>query len=101
MWLLASGGMTSQQILTSATRMGAEMIGVEQDLGTLTAGKLADMVVLDADPLTDIRNTARLNRVIKGGEIYDASTLDQQWPVEKPLADQWWWHLEPVAPAGE
>ncbi len=47
------------------------MVGRSADLGTLTPGKLADMVVLEADPLADIRNTQRIHRVVKGGEMFD------------------------------
>ncbi len=92
---LASGGMSNVQVLTSATRMAAEMIGITEDVGTLTAGKLADLVVLDANPLVDLRNTTKINRVIKGGVIYDGETLDQEWPVEKKLPAMWWWSTEP------
>jgi Tol biopolymer transport system component len=88
-------GMTPGEALTSATRMGAEMIGVGQDLGTITVGKLADLVVLNSNPLKDIRSSADLRFVIKGGEVFDAATMDQIWPVERPLPQQWWWGQNP------
>lgn len=59
MWALAMGGMTPREVLQAATIDGAKIIGFDQDLGTLEAGKLADLVVLDKNPLDDIRNTDR------------------------------------------
>ena len=102
LWALASGGLTTLEALTAATRHGAEIIGVEQDIGTISIGKLADLVVLSHNPLEDIRNSEKLSRVIKNGVVYDANTLDQQWPEVIPLPDQWWWQLapEPVKRAG-
>jgi len=96
---LSAGGFTPMEVLTSATRMGAEMIGVAEDIGTITAGKLADLVVLTADPRADIRNTTSLRYVIKNGELFDADTLDRLWPQHVPLPEQWWWNTGPKAPA--
>ena len=66
--LMAQGGaLTPMQVLLAATRGGAKAMGRSGELGTLEPGKLADMVILDADPLADIRNTRRIHRVVKGG----------------------------------
>lgn len=92
---LAAGGFTPMEVLTAATRGGAEMIGVADDIGTITTGKLADLVVLDADPTIDIRNTTELRYVISNGELYDADTLDRLWPEPMPLPGQWWWDSGP------
>ncbi|MEE8244720.1 MAG: amidohydrolase family protein, partial [Pseudomonadales bacterium] len=101
LWAIASGGLTPMEALTAATRHGAEIIGVGQDIGTIEPGKLADLVVLNSDPLQDLRNTVDLQLVVKGGQVYEAATLDQVWPNQQPLPDQWWWHTAPpeqVAP---
>ena len=95
MWALESGGLTPHEVLRAATLNGAQAIGYAQDLGSLEAGKLADLVVLDADPLADLRNTARIRYVMKNGELFDGSTLDQVWPAAKPLGRLWWWDDEP------
>ena len=90
LWALASGGLTPTEALTAATRHGAEIIGVAQDIGTVETGKLADLVVLNSDPMDNIRNTADLALVVKGGEVFEADTLNQIWPERKPLPPQWW-----------
>ena len=87
---LASGGMTPAQVLRSATLMGAEMLGIGQDVGSIETGKLADLLVLDKNPLDDLSHTEALHWVMRGGEIYRAATLDQVWPEQQALAPQWW-----------
>ena len=98
MWALAMGGMTPQEVLKAATIDGAKIIGIDQDLGSIEAGKLADLVVLDRNPLQDIRNTNSVRYVMKNGELYEGDTLDQIWPVQKQLPKFWWWDAAPRAP---
>lgn len=99
LWMMASGGMAPHAALRAATIDSAASIGFAKDLGSLEVGKLADLLVLDANPLDDIRNTARIAQVMKNGRLYDAATLDETYPRQKPLGPQWWWKLEPPAPA--
>src|SRR5690606_5453481 len=95
LWAMQSGGMSEHDVLRAATILGAEAIGFGKDLGTLEAGKLADILVLDADPLQDIRNSTRIRYVMKNGRLYDANTLDEVWPRQRPLPPQPWWFDEP------
>jgi hypothetical protein len=90
-WNLASGGMPKYDVLRVATIFGAEAIGHEKDLGSLEAGKLADLQVLDKNPLDDIRNTNTIRFVMKNGRMYDGNTLAEVWPRQKQLARLWWW----------
>ena len=90
MLALAMGGMTPREILRAATIDGARIIGFDQDLGSIEVGKLADLVVLDRNPLENIRNSNTLRWVMKNGELYEAETLKQVWPVEKAFPAFWW-----------
>jgi hypothetical protein len=99
-WLLQSGGLSQHDVLRSATIVGAEAIGMGQDLGSLEAGKLADVIVLDKDPLVDIRNTNTLKYVMKNGRMYDANTLDEVYPRQRKLAAQQWMSGAPSVGAG-
>ena len=73
LWALGTtGAMRPLDALRAATLDGARYIGVDADLGSLEAGKLADLVILDADPRDDLRNTTRIDRVIKNGEVVSA-----------------------------
>ncbi|HEV8148206.1 MAG TPA: amidohydrolase family protein [Bryobacteraceae bacterium] len=95
MWALQSGGLSNHEVLRSATLFGAQAIGFEQDLGSLEAGKMADLLVLNKDPLENIRNTNTIRFVMKNGEMWEADSLNQVWPAQKKLPDLWWWKEEP------
>lgn len=100
-WGLTMGGFTPMEALRAATIHGAEAIGYAQDLGSLEPGKLADLVVLDRNPLENIRNTTSIRYVVKNGDVYDGETLDRIAPVKTPRQKQWWWDAAPsAAPVG-
>ena len=88
--------MSNFDALRCATIFGAQALGFEKDLGSITAGKLADILVLDRNPLENIRNTNSLRYVMKNGLLYNAETLDQIWPVEKKLPKLYWEGEEPA-----
>jgi hypothetical protein len=90
MRLMSEGGMNPHDILKVSTIMGAETLGLDRDLGSLEPGKLADLVVLDKDPLENIRNTTSIRYVMKNGKLYDGATLDEVWPEKRKLPLPWW-----------
>jgi imidazolonepropionase-like amidohydrolase len=75
--LLVRSGLTPLEALRSATYNPAEFLDALDSLGTVTRGKVADLVLLDADPLTDIRNTRRISLVIANGRVFDSSARAQ------------------------
>jgi Tol biopolymer transport system component len=97
MWMLASGGMTPLQVLRCASLNGAEAIGLAQDIGSLTPGKYADLVIYDKNPLENIRNTNTIHWVMKNGELFDTSTMDEVYPVAKKLPTPYWNALKMAA----
>jgi Tol biopolymer transport system component len=95
LWATASGGLGNHDVLRVATILGAEAIGFGEDLGTIEAGKLADILVLRDDPLADIRNSTSLRYVMKNGRLYDAESLAEVWPRQRSLPPQLWQDMEP------
>ncbi len=89
MELHAIGGMAPMAVLHAATAGSAEAIGRLSDLGTLEPGKIADLVILSADPRGDIRNTRTIISVMRDGVLYDAATLDEVWPEKKRAPTPW------------
>jgi Tol biopolymer transport system component/imidazolonepropionase-like amidohydrolase len=77
-------------VLRASTIGPAEKLGFAPDLGSVEPGKLADLVVLDADPLADIHNTTSIRWVIRNGELFDAGTMRQEWPSSRPLPPFFW-----------
>jgi hypothetical protein len=94
LWMLASGGMTSMELLRCATINGAKIVGRPFDLGSIESGKLADLVILDKSPLDDIHNTNTIRWVMKNGELFEGDTLNQLWPEEKQLDPLWFWNYD-------
>ncbi len=88
---LSAGGLTPQEVLRAATIGSSEAIGRKEELGSLESGKFADILVLDKNPLTDIKNTLSIRQVMKNGRLYDANTLNEVWPRQRELPPLWFW----------
>jgi Tol biopolymer transport system component len=100
LWAMASGGLTPLEVLRIGTIDGARAIGLDTDLGSLEAGKYADLVVLDANPLEDIHNTNTIRYVMKNGRLFEGETLNEVWPRQRALPTMWWWGEEPHTVSG-
>jgi len=90
MWSFVKGGWSPLQALQAATVMPAKTLGMDRDIGTLEPGKLADLVVLDANPLDNIQNTDNVSQVMLGGRLYDAATLNEQVTGNRRRPAYWW-----------
>jgi dipeptidyl aminopeptidase/acylaminoacyl peptidase len=88
-WMAASA-MGPMGALEMASVHGAHFLGVEKDLGTLEPSKIADLMILNSNPLDNIHNTADILYVMKGGTLWDGNTLDEIWPQKKSFGENYW-----------
>lgn len=77
MWMFAQGGMSNMEVLKTATINPATTFGMELQLGSIKEGKLADLIVIDGDPLADIRVTDRVTHTMVNGKLFDAETMNE------------------------
>jgi adenine deaminase len=90
LWMLQQGGMTNMEALRCATLNGARYLGLDHDLGSLEPGKLADLIVIDANPLDDIHNSERISYTMINGRIYNSRTMDEVGNHPKKRAQFYW-----------
>jgi imidazolonepropionase-like amidohydrolase/Tol biopolymer transport system component len=77
MWMFAQGGMSNMEVLKTATINPAITFGMDHQLGSIKVGKLADLIVIDGDPLTDIRTTDKVTYTMVNGKLFNSETMDQ------------------------
>lgn len=90
LWSFVRGGMTPIEALRAGTIVPAQSLGMAADIGSLEPGKLADLVVLDADPTADIRNSDKVHQVMLGGRLYEAATLNEVATGTSRRGTLWW-----------
>ena len=90
MWSFVRGGFSPVEALRAGTIAAATSLGYARDVGSIEAGKLADLVVLDADPTADIRNSDKVHRVMLGGRLYDPLTMNEVVTGTRVRAPYWW-----------
>jgi imidazolonepropionase-like amidohydrolase len=92
-WMGASA-LGNMGALEVASLGGAKFLGADKDIGSLEVGKLADLMVLNTNPLDNIKNTLDMKYVMKGGVLYEAETLDEVWPKAVPYGPYYWVNTE-------
>ncbi|ATW02331.1 amidohydrolase family protein [Sphingorhabdus sp. YGSMI21] len=90
LWSFVRGGMSPVEALAAGTIMSARSLGMGAEIGSLEAGKLADLLVLDADPIADIRNSDKISRVMLNGRLYDPLTMNELVTGDRKRAAYWW-----------
>lgn len=90
LWSFVQGGMTPLEAIRCATLYGAQYIGMDDDIGSLQPGKLADLVVMDKNPLENIRNSESIRYVMLNGRLYDAATMNEIGNRQKARIHFYW-----------
>jgi len=104
LWMLGQGGITNLQALKQATIGPAKTLCLDKEIGSLEVGKLADLLVLDKNPLENLRNSESIKYVMVNGRLYDAETMTETGNYNRPRQKFFWennrynaafeWHAE-------
>lgn len=89
LWMLQQGGMSNHQALKCATINGAKYLGMDGEIGSIKVGKLADLIILDKNPLEDIKNSQTVSKVVLNGRIYNADDLSEVGKADGKPAGFW------------
>ena len=89
-WMFQQGGMTPMEAIRAATIHGAWYLGLDKEVGSLEAGKLADLMIMDRNPLENIRNTETIRFVMINGVLYDTANMDEVYPEKRARGKFFW-----------
>lgn len=89
LWMFVQGGATPLQAIRNATLNGASYLGMDKEIGSLEVGKLGDLVIMDSNPLDDIRNSEKIKYVMVNGRLYDSMTMNETGTREKVRSKLW------------
>jgi imidazolonepropionase-like amidohydrolase/Tol biopolymer transport system component len=95
-WMMQQGGMSNHQALETATINPAKSLGFDKWIGSLETGKLADIIVMDKNPLENIRNTESIRYTMVNGRLYDAAEMNEIGNYNKPRT-KFYWELNKAA----
>ncbi|MBK6362155.1 MAG: PD40 domain-containing protein [Saprospiraceae bacterium] len=93
LWMFQQGGMTNYEALKCATINGAKLLGMEKEIGSLKVGKLADLIVIDGNPLLDIRKSEKVIYTMINGRLYDTENMNEIGHTSKTRS-KFFWELE-------
>ncbi len=89
-WMMQQGGMTNHQALETATINPATSLGLDKWIGSLETGKLADLIIMDKNPLENIRNTTSIRYTMVNGRLYDCEQMNEIGNYNKPRTKFYW-----------
>ena len=94
LWMFTQGGLKPLEAIRGATLDGARYLGLDGDIGSIEAGKLADLMIMDKNPLADIRNTETIRYVMINGALYETENMNEIYPQERGRG-RFFWEQEP------